>query len=84
MKMTMHIDEKLLASVMKEYGLESKTEAVEKSLWEMDRRAKLARFAREGLGLTPLELANSVDPDYDPMALRVADLPPNYGSNDPR
>jgi hypothetical protein len=78
MKMTMHIDEKLLASVMEEYGFESKTEAVEKALWEMDRRAKLARFAKEGLGLTPEELANSVDPDYDPIALRVMELPPDF------
>jgi Arc/MetJ family transcription regulator len=84
MKMTMHIDEKLLASVMKEYGFESKTEAVEKALWEMDRRAKLARFAKEGLGLTPEELANAVDPDYDLMAMRVAEIPPKYGSSDSR
>jgi Arc/MetJ family transcription regulator len=84
MKMTMHIDEKLLASVMKEYGFESKTEAVEKALWEMDRRAKLARFAKEGLGLTPEELADAVDPDYDLMAMRVAEIPPKYGSSGSR
>ena len=78
MKMTMHIDEKLLASVMKAYEFESKTEAVEKALWEMDRRAKLMVFAKEGLGLTPEELANSVDPDYDPIALRVAEYPPGF------
>lgn len=79
MKMTMHIDEVLLASVMKEYGFESKTEAVEKALFEMDRRAKLKKFATEGLGFTPEELKNAVDPNYDLMALRVADLPPRYG-----
>lgn len=84
MKMTMHIDEKLLASVMKEYGFESKTEAVEKALWEMDRRAKLARFAKEGLGLTPEELADAVDPDYDLMAMRAAEIPPKYGSSGSR
>jgi Arc/MetJ family transcription regulator len=83
MKMTMHIDEKLLASVIEEYGFESKTEAVEKALWEMDRRAKLKKFATEGLGLTPDELADAVDPDYDLMALRMAELPPKYGSSGP-
>lgn len=84
MKMTMHIDKDLLASVMKEYGFESKTEAVEKALWEMDRRAKLKKFAKEGMGLTPEELANAVDPNYDLMALRAAEIPPKYGSSDSR
>jgi Arc/MetJ family transcription regulator len=84
MKMTMHIDEKLLTSVMEAYGFESKTEAVEKALWEMDRRAKLKVFASEGLGLTPDELADAVDPNYDLMALRVAEIPPKYGSSDSR
>jgi Arc/MetJ family transcription regulator len=79
MKMTMHIDEALLASVMKEYGFESKTEAVEKALFEMDRRAKLKKFATKGLGLTADELKNAVDPNYDLMALRAAELPPRYG-----
>lgn len=81
MKMTMHIDEKLLASVMEAYGFESKTEAVEKSLWEMDRRAKLKKFAREGLGLGAGELKNAVDPDYDLMALRAAEIPAKYGAS---
>ena len=80
MKMTLHIDETLLASVMKEYGFESKTEAVGKALFEMDRRAKLRKFSKEGLGLTPAELKNAVDPDYDLMALRVAEKPPRYGT----
>jgi len=84
MKMTMHIDEKLLASVIEEYGFESKTEAVERALWEMDRRAKLKKFATEGLGLTSEELADAVDPDYDLMALRVAEVPPRYGSSGSR
>lgn len=84
MKMTMHIDEVLLASVMMEYGFESKTEAVEKALFEMDRRAKLKKFATEGLGFTAEELKNAVDPNYDLMALRMADLPPLYGKTDSR
>ena len=37
MKMTMHIDEALLKRVMEEYECESKTEAVEMALREMDR-----------------------------------------------
>jgi Arc/MetJ family transcription regulator len=81
MKMTMHIDEGLLAGVMKEYGFESKTEAVEKALFEMDRRAKLKRFAEKGLGFTAKELKNAVDPNYDLMALRAAEKPPRYGTS---
>ncbi len=84
MKMTMHINEVLLANVMKEYGFESKTEAVDKALFEMDRRAKLKKFAKEGLGFTSEELKDAVDPNYDLMALRMADLPRDYGTPDTR
>jgi Arc/MetJ family transcription regulator len=84
MKMTMHIDEKLLDSVIDEYGFESKTEAVDSALREMNRRAKLRRFMSEGLGLTEEELKESVDPDYDPMSLRVAEPTGSYGSTDSR
>ena len=82
--MTMHIDEKLLNSVIEEYGFESKTEAVDSALREMNRRAKLRRFMSEGLGLTEEELKESVDPDYDPMSLRVAEPSGSYGSTDSR
>ncbi len=81
MKMTMHIDEALLASVMAEYGYESKTEAVEMVLREADRRAKLKKFATAGLGFTPEELRNAVDPDYDVMSLRVAETGSRYGKS---
>jgi len=84
MKMTMHIDEKLLASVIEEYGFESKTEAVDNALREMNRRAKLRKFLSEGLGLTEAELKDAVDPDYDPTALRVAEPGASYGSADSR
>ena len=75
MKMTMHIDEELLARVMREYGFPSKTEAVEASLREMDRQMRLREFRKHGLGLTPEELADSVYPDYDPEALRGTGYP---------
>ncbi len=84
MKMTMHIDEALLTSVIREYGCESKTEAVEMALREADRRAKLKRFSKEGLGFTPEELKNSVDPDYRLETLRAAEGPHRYGPSDPR
>lgn len=84
MKMTMHIDDELLDRVMKAYGCESKTEAVEMALKEMDRRARLAELMKKGLGFAPGELAASVDPNYDLEALRVAEAPAEYGKRNPR
>lgn len=81
MKMTMHIDDDLLRSVMAEYGCDSKTEAVEMALREADRRAKLKKFATAGLGFTADELRDAVEPDYDVMSLRVAEAPARYGKS---
>lgn len=79
MKMTMHIDEALLERVMKTYGCESKTAAIDFALNELDRKTRLKAFAKKGLGLTPEELGNSVDPNYDVLALRAAEAPAKYG-----
>lgn len=73
MKMTMHIDDALLANVVRFTGASSKTEAVSLALKEMDRKARLREFGRKGLGFTKAELMAAVDPSYDLMALRVAD-----------
>ena len=78
MKMTMHIDEALLARVIKWTGAASKTEAVSMALHEMDRKARLAEFGRNGLGLSRAELTQAVDPAYDFVALRVAEEPLVY------
>jgi Arc/MetJ family transcription regulator len=80
MKMTMHIDEELLDRVVKRFGCESKTEAVEMALKEMDRKARFKELVKTGLGLTPTELRNAVDPDYDVLSYRVAESAPAYGS----
>lgn len=95
MKMTMHIDEALLERVMREYGFASKTEAVEAALKEMDRQMKIREFRKNGLGFTPDELADAIDPFYDeklghnvyPADRAVAEEPKPYdshGSTDPR
>ena len=84
MKMTMHIDEELLLRVMEHHEFASKTEAVDFALREIDRKAKLRAYAKTGLGLTSEELKSAVDPDYDLMALRVAETPPQYGKRRPR
>ncbi|MDX2109533.1 MAG: type II toxin-antitoxin system VapB family antitoxin [Verrucomicrobiota bacterium] len=80
MKMTMHIDEELLARVMNAYGYESKTEAVEMALRELDRRTSFRELGEKGLEMTPDELANSVYPDYDVLKSRgVAEPKKPYG-----
>jgi Arc/MetJ family transcription regulator len=73
MKMTMHIDDALLERVIRLTGASSKTEAVSIALKEMDRRARLAEFGKNGIGLTKAEMLAAVDPSYDLMAMRVAE-----------
>ncbi|QQL44737.1 type II toxin-antitoxin system VapB family antitoxin [Sulfuriroseicoccus oceanibius] len=75
MKMTMHIDEALLEEVMEMYGFETKTDAVDFALRELNRRKKLRAFMKEGLGLSEDELKSAVYPDYDLKAMRVAEVP---------
>ena len=79
MKMTMHIDEALLDRVIEIYGYASKTEAVEMALRELDRKARYHELGRKGMGLTPEELGDAVDPDYDILSSRVAETPSKYG-----
>jgi Arc/MetJ family transcription regulator len=79
MKMTMHIDADLLQRVMDAYGYVSKTETVEMALRELDRRKRFEELGRRGLEMTPEELADAVDPNYDLMKMRVAEIPPKYG-----
>ncbi|MBN8248517.1 MAG: type II toxin-antitoxin system VapB family antitoxin [Verrucomicrobia bacterium] len=76
MKMTLHIDEALLDRVTAIYGCESKTAAVALALGELERRHKLKSYADRGLGFTPGELRESLDPSYDLMASR-------YGAGGP-
>ena len=79
MKMTLHIDEELLARVVTVTGAASKTQAVDLALREMDRRAKLIKMASEGLGLEADELKDAVDPAYDLEELRRREIPTKYG-----
>ena len=83
MKMTMHIDEELLDRVVKRFGCESKTEAVEMALKEMDRKARFRDMVKTGLGFTPDELRNAVDPDYEVPAMRAAEEPAAYHTRKP-
>ena len=75
----MYIDDELLARVMDATGATSKTKAVDLALREMDRKAKLVRLATTGLGLSPDELKEAVDPAYNLEAMRRDEAPVNYG-----
>lgn len=79
MKMTMYIDDELLARVMEATGATSKTKAIDLALREMDRRAKLIKLSAAGLGLTGDELRDAVDPAYNLEAMRQRETPVNYG-----
>jgi len=85
MKMTMHIDEDVLARVMKVTGAKTKTLAVEIALKEMARRHKMKELFTAGLGLTPDELRNAFAPESetDQSGLRVAEDKTPYGKPGP-
>lgn len=75
MKLTMHIDEALLARVMKANDITSKTGAVDFALREVDRRSTLRRLAETNLGLTEKEILHAFDDRYNVIELRAAETP---------
>lgn len=79
MKMTMYIDDELLARVMAATGATSKTKAIDLALREMDRRAKLIELSSAGLGLSADELKDAVDPAYNLEEMRRRETPIHYG-----
>jgi Arc/MetJ family transcription regulator len=79
MKMTMYIDDALLARVMEATGTTSKTKAVDLALREMDRRATLLSLCSEGLGLGADELKETVDPAFNLEEMRRRETPLSYG-----
>jgi Arc/MetJ family transcription regulator len=84
MKMTMHIDEAILAEVVRITGVESKTKAVEKALIEMVRRHRLKELGRRGLGLTSEELKNAWEDPFPQENMRAAEDPSAYGRKSAR
>jgi Arc/MetJ family transcription regulator len=78
-KITLHVDEALLARVMEAAGVKSKTKAIDLALREMDRKARLLSLCSEGLGLGADELKETLDPAYDLHAMRRLEGPISYG-----
>ena len=81
MKMTLHIDEHVLADVMKAHDFETKTEAIDFALRELDRRAKLRSYREHGMGMTKAELKAAVYPDYIPGDALVAEPLVDFNSD---
>jgi Arc/MetJ family transcription regulator len=79
MKMTMYIDDALLARVMEATGATSKTHAVDLALREMDRKAKLMKLSAAGLGMAPDELKDAVNPAFNLETMRRLETPTHYG-----
>jgi Arc/MetJ family transcription regulator len=79
MKMTLNIDDEMLARVMAATGTTSKTMAIDLALREMDRRSKLMKMTAEGLGLGPEELKDALDPAYNLEKMRRDETPAHYG-----
>ena len=84
MKMTMHIDESVLAAVVKITGVTSKTKAVEVALAEMVRRHRLKELGEAGLGLTPEELGSAWEDPFPEETARAAETPATYGKKSTR
>jgi hypothetical protein len=84
MKMTMHINEDVLAAVMKITGVPSKTKAVEVALTEMVRKHRFKELCKKGLGLTPEELKNVWEDPFPDASARAAEDAPVYGRKRPR
>ncbi len=79
MKITLNVDGSLLARAMKALGTENKTYAIDLALREVCRKHTLRALGQRGLGLSSTDLKKAVDPDYDLMALRLAETPVKYG-----
>ena len=83
MKMTMHIDEDVLARVMKITGAKTKTQAVKHALADMARRHKMKELFSQGLGLTADELKAEFAPTaadlLDSHGLMAAETQAPYG-----
>ncbi|MEI6535495.1 MAG: type II toxin-antitoxin system VapB family antitoxin [Verrucomicrobiaceae bacterium] len=63
MKMTMHIDEALLAEVMAATGTTTKTAAVHEALRKIATKYRQRERWKQGLGMSADEIGTSFDPD---------------------
>lgn len=79
MKVTMHVDDNLLARAMSVARARSKTAAVDLALREFVRRGELAQVLAAGFNKSAAQLRETLDPTYDLDSMRRKDLPGSNG-----
>ncbi len=82
MKLTLNIDDALLARVMETTGAKTKTGAIHAALGEVDRRNKLITLLSEDLGMNSDDWKNAFDEKSwaDQETARVAETPAAPGA----
>jgi Arc/MetJ family transcription regulator len=79
MKVTLNIDPVLLRKAQEIAGTTSKTTAIDLALRDFVQRGSLLAALDDAQKLSPEEWGAAVDPNYDVMAMRVAESGATYG-----
>lgn len=79
MKITLNVDPVLLRKAQQIAGTTSKTMAIDLALRDFVQRGSLLAALDNAQKLTPEEWGAAVDPNYDVMAMRVAETASTYG-----
>jgi Arc/MetJ family transcription regulator len=79
MKVTLNIDPVLLRKAQEIAGTTSKTTAIDLALRDFVQRGSLLAALDDAQKLSPEEWGAAVDPNYDVMAMRVAESGAIYG-----
>jgi Arc/MetJ family transcription regulator len=80
MKITLNIDPVLLRKAQEITGTSSKTTAIDLALRDFVQRGSLLAALNDAQKLSPEEWGAALDPNYDVMAMRVAETEATYGS----
>ena len=79
MKMTLNIDDDLLRRAQEIAGTKSKTAAIDLALRDFVQRGSLLAALENASKLSPEEWSAGLDPNYDVMASRLAEVGATYG-----
>jgi Arc/MetJ family transcription regulator len=79
MKITLNVDPVLLRKAQEIAGTSSKTTAIDLALRDFVQRGSLLAALDDAQKLSPEEWGAAVDPNYDVIAMRVAETGATYG-----
>jgi len=79
MKITLNVDPVLLRKAQEIAGTTSKTTAIDLALRDFVQRGSLLAALDDAQKLSPEEWGAALDPNYDPIAMRVAETGAAYG-----